>query len=401
MEKKIKILVVGMSLNVGGTEKSLVNFLNMIDYKKYDVDLILFQKEGVFLKQIPNEINVLDIEEIEILFQSFSKTIKKYKYSFSKICLGLKRYLVTIFEKCKWKQFDKIRIHRWMDYYSKWIRNNEKKYDVGIAYAGGETAYYLIDKVKCKQKIYFFHSDYSKINIDVSLEESYINKANKIITISEACKNSLVNLFPQQKSKIFVLQNLSSPNLINKLADEYFPKEYEEYKGIRIVSIGRLHEVKGYDMAIEAAKILVDKGIDFKWFVVGEGPERKKLTILINKYHLENIFYLIGLRENPYPYIKQADILVQPSKFEGKSVVLDEAKILFKSIIVTNYNSAGDQIVNDESGIIVPMNGKGIAEGLINLIINENKRRELSEFLKNNIDSTIYDIDNYMNTLCI
>ncbi len=122
---------------------------------------------------------------------------------------------------------------------------------------------------------------------------------------------------------------------------------------------------------------------------------------LINKYHLENIFYLIGLRENPYPYIKQADILVQPSKFEGKSVVLDEAKILFKSIIVTNYNSAGDQIVNDESGIIVPMNGKGIAEGLINLIINENKRRELSEFLKNNIDSTIYDIDNYMNTLCI
>ncbi|HAT4243745.1 glycosyltransferase [Clostridium perfringens] len=396
----MKLLIIGMSLNVGGAEKSLVNFLNMIDYNKYEIDLLLFQKKGVFLKQIPNEVNLVDVPEIEVLFQSIIKTIKEYKFDLLKVFLGIKRYFITFFEKKKWKQFDQIRIHRWIDFYSKWVPINEKKYDVGIAYAGGETAYYLVDKVKCNKRVYFFHSDYSEINIDAEVEKKYVEKVDKIITISDACKNSLVKLFPKQKNKMYVLQNLSSPDLINKLSDEYFPDDYKNYKGTKIVSIGRLNKIKGYDMAIEAAKILKDNKIDFKWFIVGEGLERDNLTSLIKKYKLEKSFFLVGLKENPYPYIKFADILVQPSRFEGKSVVLDEAKILAKPIIVTNYNSVDDQIIDGFNGIIVSMNSIGIFEGLNKLIIDNNKQRNLSINCKKSIDLSISNIDSYMSIIC-
>lgn len=397
---KKKLLVTAMSLNVGGAEKSLVNWLNMIDYSKYDVDLLLFQNKGIFLKQIPTEVNIITVPEIEVLFQSFTETVKKYKLNLKMLLLAVTRYVSTFYERIKWKQFDRIRIHRWIDVYSKFIPFNGKNYDVAISYVGGETAYYIFDKLKAKNKIYFFHNDYSNINIDIELEKTYVDKADKIITISDICANSLKNKFVNIENKLFVLQNLTSKNFVEVTSMAYIPQEYKRENNKILVSVGRLHSQKGYDIAINAAKALKEKNIEFKWFVVGEGSERNNLENLIVKNDLKNHFILLGLRENPYPYIKNADLLVQPSRFEGKSVVLDEAKMLNTPIVVTNYPSAYDQIVNEETGLIVNMDPISIADGVCRLL----EDKKLYNIIKNNQKLITFekenDIENYMKVLC-
>ena len=201
------ILFIGMSLNIGGAEKSLVNLLNMIDYDDYEVDLLLFQKTGAFLKQVPTEVNIIEIPEIEILFQSAKDSVKKNGVSVRTLKYIFARYIYNAICKTKWKQFDQIRLNRWINYYKDLIPNNDTHYDIAVAYAGGECAYYMFDKVCANQKVYYFHSDYSNINIDAELERQYVDKSNLVVTISDKCKESLLQLFPELDGKISVLQN--------------------------------------------------------------------------------------------------------------------------------------------------------------------------------------------------
>lgn len=390
------LLFIGMSLNVGGAEKSLVNLLNMIDYKKYNVDLLLFQKKGAFLKQVPCEVNIIEIPEISILFQSAKDSLKSYPLTFSLMKQVIRRYFYTLLCKIKWKQFDQMRLNRWINHYVDLIPANDQKYDVAIAYAGGECAYYMFDKVMADKKIYYFHSDYSKIDIDVELEKQYVDRADLIVTISEKCKNSLSILFPEISDRIRVLQNLSSKDFIYKLANEYYPKEFknkEDY--LKIVSVGRLISIKGFDLAVDAAHVLKNKGFKFVWTVVGDGEERENLEGQIKKLELEDCFKLVGLKENPYPYIKNANILLQTSRFEGKSVVLDEAKILNTPIIATNYNSVQDQVHHNIDGLVVGMNPRDIADGILRC--NSGSILMWKEHIK--IDEDIEDINSYMKCL--
>lgn len=390
------MLIIAMSLEIGGAEKSLVNMLNLLDYSKYKVDLLLFQKKGGFLDQVPESVHIIDdIEPINILFQSFRTTISSVKNHFiSSLVLSLKRYYFTLISTVTYRQFDRIKLNRWIRYYRRIIPVMNPKYDIALAYAGGETLYYMVDKVDAGKKITYYHSDYSKIKIDATLEEQYLKKVDAVVTISDVCKDSLITLFPGQKEKIHVFPNLTSPNRINRLSCEYYPEEFKSAnKNAVIVSVGRLHKIKGFDLAIEAANLLKKKGKRFTWFIVGEGSEYNRLRLQIEKNNLQNEFILLGVRSNPYPYIKNADLLVQPSRFEGKSVVLDEAKILHKPIVVTNYNSAADQIENGVTGIIAPMNAVGIANGVDLMMSNaEIKNRIIENLIKKN-----YNTDKNMN----
>lgn len=395
-----RVLIIGMSLNVGGAEKSLVNFLNLMNKEKYSVDLLLFQKKGVFLKQVPDWVNIIEEPVIKILFQSIKITFGDSERTIGKLILAVKRYIYTALEKIRWKQFDRIRLHRWLDYYKDLIPDNIEEYDVGIAYAGGETAYYLVDKTKCKKKIYFFHSDYSKIDIDEKFEEYYVNAVDQVVTISETCKNSLQSLFPKQKDKVCVLQNLSSSKLVNQLSVAFYPEEYIGTKEKHIiVSVGRLINIKGYDIAVRTAKLLREQGVQFVWYIVGEGEERNNLQNDIKNFRLEKEFILLGLKENPYPYILNAEILVQPSRFEGKSVVLDEAKILRKPIVVTNYNSVEDQIEDGKTGLIADMTPESLEKKIELILAEKSLKGKIEENLRTGKNGAIEQVDEYCEIL--
>lgn len=367
MTDKVKILFVCASMKVGGAEKSLVNLLNLIDYNKYDVDLLLFQKQGVFLTQIPKMVTLLDMKpHAKILYD-------KVPFSFCKLCLQTIKYVSTAVEKILWKEYDALRAHRWYDIYRYICEPLDTSYDVAVGYMSGEPTYFVLDKVKATRYVTFFHTDISNILLDTKIEKRYLQKADLIVTISNRCVESINYVFPEFVDKTVCLENLNSPQLIQSLAGNAAPIEYENYANSSIiVSVGRLIHLKGYDMAVDAAAILKEKHFSFQWFIIGEGDERDALSAQIHERGLDNCFHLLGLRANPYPYIKYANILVQSSRYEGKSVVLDEAKILNKNIVVTNYSSVTDQIEHGKNGMIAEMTAESIAEQIEKYLHSEN-----------------------------
>ena len=192
-----------------------------------------------------------------------------------------------------------------------------------------------------------------------------------------------------------MLPNLSSSDSIQRMAEIGNPAEYNGKKNI-LLSIGRLDEQKGFDLAIKAAKILKDSGVNFCWFIIGQGELEGFLKQLIHENGLENEFKLIGVRKNPYPYIKNSLIFVQPSRYEGKSIVLDEAKILEKPIVVTNYTTVYDSITHGLNGTIVDSNDEKLANAIKYLIENDALRKAYSTYLKSEKEKQAYNVEGYL-----
>lgn len=392
-----KILFVITALNAGGAEKSLINLLNLMDYEKYQVDLLLFKKEGAFLSQIPESVQLIDGPNSLHYLYNVSK-LDSFNDIFVAINAILKKIIGCIYKKLFAKStVGKGTQTRWDKIYKHNISNLAGHYDIAIAYMHLEPLYFVADKVDAKKKIGWIHIDYSELDVSRTVDEIYFSKFDKIATISDKCVDALKNDFPNLSEKFINLPNLTSSQVLHKMANDFYPDEYTKLKKETkiLVSIGRLLPQKGFDWAIKAAKVLMDKGIDFTWFVIGQGELYKELQQQIQGNGLSRQFVLLGIRTNPYPYIINADVVVQPSRYEGKSIVLDEAKILAKPIVVTRYRTVVDQIKEGKEGIIVEMNPIDIARGVEELLANDKLRSRLSEYLAENNYDNSYEIKKY------
>lgn len=380
---KKNLLFVINNLNCGGAEKALISLLETIDYTVYDVDLFLFKHEGIFFNKIPKQVNLLK-EPIE--YQYFDKSIKiAISQCIKKGRLDIALYRIGAGHIFKTEQNKARCEQRVWKYLSRSLRPLNKMYDVAIGYLEKNPIFFCIDKVNAKKKIGFIHNDYEKLGMDFKIDLKYFDALDSIVTVSEECANVLKRRFPMYKQKVEVMYNIVSPSIIAKLALEKINMNYKE---IKLVSVGRLDYQKGFDLAIEACKNLVNEGYKIKWLVIGEGEERSKLERQIKDKNLVGIFNLLGMKENPYPFIREADIYIQPSRFEGKSIAIDEAKILNKPIVVTNFSTAKDQIKNEQNGLIVEMDSVSIFLGVKQLIDNLELRNHLTDNLSQEILGT-------------
>ncbi|WP_310377813.1 glycosyltransferase [Flavobacterium sp.] len=376
-QNKKNILFVINNLRCGGAEKSLISLLQTIDYHKYNVDLQLFSNEGLFLKQVHQNTTILPpLDGYQYFDMSMFKAIRacffkaRFDVIYNRIIAGY------IFQTEKNKSRREQRVWK---YISRSIKPSDKKYDAVFGFLEKSPIYYCVEKVNALHKIGFIHNDYEKLAMDKTIDEPYFAALDFIVTDSEECKKVLVRNFPNCESKIKIIFNIVSPDLIHKLAKEPIEKFPEV---TNIISIGRFDVQKGYDLAIDALKIVKDLGIPFHWTILGEGVEKPKLLKQIAAHNLKSNITFLGIKENHYPYVKQADIYLQTSRFEGKSIAIDEAKILHKPILVTNFSTVSDQITNGKTGIVTEMNPESIADGIIDLISNIELRKNLASNLK-------------------
>ncbi|WP_191556865.1 glycosyltransferase [Metabacillus idriensis] len=379
MKKNLLFVIPG--LDAGGGEKSLVNLLTQIDYTSYNIDLLLFNHDGIFMRYLPKEVNVLPLPDKYTIFalpalQSVQKFLIAGDFN-----MAYHRILFALGNKRN-KNVSKKEQYNWK-YFSKSLPKIQKKYDAAIGFLEKSSTYFCVDKVNANKKIGWVHIDYDKLGMDPNYDINYFDQLDHIITVSEECRNILSKRFPSQKDKIDVIYNIISPKVIEYMASQQLHDEISQSAAnqISILTIGRLHEQKGYDLAIEACRLLVDRGINVRWYVIGEGEEREKLEKMIRDKKLEKYFILQGLEQNPYPFLEKADIYAQTSKFEGKSIAIDEAKVLKKPIIVTDFSTAKDQINSGIDGIIVEMSSAAIANGIENLAHDHQLRKTLSENL--------------------
>lgn len=381
---KKSILFVIDSLSSGGAEKSLVSLLSLINYEKFDVELLLFKKGGLYFPLVPKEVRILDIPE-------YFDNVKDNKI---KIRIAKIKNSILIRNPIYKKKFHGAQITA--KNILKTLDNQIKKYDVAIAYSQGLPTYYVAEKVDAVKKICWVNTDYKKAGYNSEFDKSYYEKYNYIIPVSEKNREVLESVYPEFKGKMSVIYDIISTELVRNMA--YEGKGYvDDFKGVRILTIGRHVNLKGYDMAIDAAKLLKERGVNFRWYSIGEGVLTEELKKQVKEKGLEDNFIFLGTYTNPYPFIKQSDIYCQPSRFEGFGMAIAEAKILMKPIVATNFEIVYEQIDDGKNGLIVQMNANDISQAICNLINNReiwNKKIKNDKSSFNKEKSSIIDFYN-------
>ena len=164
----------------------------------------------------------------------------------------------------------------------------------------------------------------------------------KIVAASGQLVAQLREKFPETAGKIVEIPNILSGERILGLSRAFEPGFPAGL--LCIVTVGRLHRDKGMDLAVEAAAILRRRGLEFRWYLLGGGPEEEILREKIRYFGLENAVFLLGMVENPYPFVANADLYVQPSRVEAYGLAMAEARILGRPVLATDTSGARAQL---------------------------------------------------------
>lgn len=388
---KKKILFVIPSLRSGGAEKSLITLLTLFDYKNYDVDLLTFRRDGLFYDKIPAEVNVIKGTENYEMFDGDAKSAIVYfikKGNFGAAVDRLKYAGV-----CKEKDDDRRERLMW-SMLKKQLPGCNKKYDCVIGYLEGNASFYATEFENAEKKICYVHSDFKRLGININLSAEAFNKCDTIVTVSQKCADSLADIFPSEKEKIVVIENITSAQLLKKYAEE--EKAFTKHDdGTVLLTVGRFSPPKGIDLAVKACAELKKRGRNIYWYHIGTGELKQDIEKLINDCGVAENFILLGEKSNPYPYIGQCDIYVQPSRYEGKSIAIDEAKCLCRPIVTTSFTTVADQITDGVNGLVCEINETDIADKIEFLIDNEDVRERFSEKLSQEKTGNEEELDKF------
>lgn len=358
-----KILIVSPHLIVGGVEKALINMLKAIPLDEYNVTVRFVKMTGGFSADLPS-----DIEYSEIAIAEANKQIL--------LCGGAKATIKRLFKQGKFLQAIKVGClkvsgHPFPEYLGKFedIPNDDNDYDYAVCYHMHMPflVAYIAEKVNAENKICWIHNDFATTNLNLSSIDKYFTKYNQFYGVSVQLVNEFVERLPQYKDKIKVFYNIINKQDIIEKGDLPLAVPFAKDK-LNIISVGRLNHQKGFDMAIEVANELKLNNIDFVWYIVGEGEEYKVLCSLIAKYNLADCFKLVGVDANPYKYMKNCDIYVQPSRHEGFVTTISEAKLFNVPIIATEFAGAHEQLDTHPNAQVVQFDKEMLVSAIKSVI---------------------------------
>lgn len=368
MTEKKKIAFVANCCIVGGVETALINLLNVFDTEKYDVTLYTNFAGNPVIGRIPDNIRCVDLDEYNIK-RVYNKAICRHDYfTVLKLIKNYALFRVTkdFYNKTAW-------LYRHISF-------NDEHYDCVIAYNFGTSTIVLTNEsFTAPKKAVWAHGDMPYFS------NNYIRNLclfDKCFCVSEYMKNYFVVHCKEMAPKTDIFHNILNANEIIKKAQEPVA-EIDKCGKATIVTVGRLGQEKGQIVIPETASLLKKSGIDFTWYIVGDGPVRNDIEQGIQKYHMENNICLLGTKENPYPYINACSIYVQTSTSEGWCLTTQEARILHKPCVVTDIPVMHEQFIDGVNGIIA--NGTDAAalyEGIMRLLSSQELRERIVNNLK-------------------
>lgn len=257
---------------------------------------------------------------------------------------------------------------------NKYIKENGE-YDLFIDYDGMATKY--IDKINIKTKIIWQHTSLYK---NKQKMEKRLDKYDKIVLICDDMKKDYEKNFPKLKNKLYRIYNFLDFDRVKKLSskyDELSEKEIEMIKDNYCVAVARLDYPKDFETLIEAFYLLKKRGLKEKLYIIGTGEQKLFLETKIKEKKLEDTVYLIGRKENPYVWIKNADLFVHSSKREGFALVLLEAMILNTMVISSNCPVGPSEILeNGKNGKLFEVGNYIELSNLLEKYIKNSKARD-------------------------
>ncbi len=377
-----KVLFVINTLGVAGAEKALLELLKKFTPDQFDVSLYVLMDQGELIHQIPKHIKILNknYSDASVLSREgkkvLNKTILKRLFRKNAVFRNFSYLLKAFGEMRKNGRIypDKL---LWRVMADSADELNEQ-YDIAIAYLEGGSTYFVHDHVRADKKYTFLHVDYGHAGYTRQLDKDCYLDYDRIFTVSDEVKKSFLHAYPECKEKTMVFHNLIDQEEIKRKA--LLPGGFEDYyEGKRILTVGRLTAQKAYEVSIDAMKLLKDQGIKARWYVLGEGELREKLQDRIHRLGLDQDFILLGAKENPYPYYAQCDLYVHATRFEGKSIAIQEAQILGCAILVSDCSGNREQVVNDVDGMMCNLTPEAVSEQIKLLLENDEKRRQIGK----------------------
>lgn len=377
-----KVLFVINTLGGAGAEKALLELLKRFPKEQYEISLYVLLDQGELILQVPSHVKVLNREysNASVLSREGKKVLNKKIWKRLWIHGAvfrnfpfLIRNTVAMIKKGKISP-DKL-LWRVMSDSGQVIREH---YDMAIAYLEGGATYYVHDHVNADRKFTFLHVDYGFAGYTRELDKNCYPDFERIFTVSDEVKKSFVKAYPECSKDTYVFHNLIDQKEIRRKAE--LPGGFEDsYDGKRILTVGRLTAQKAYEISIDAMKILKDHGIKARWYVLGEGELRGKLQSQIDRLGLQKDFLLLGAKSNPYPYYKQCDLYVHATRFEGKSIAIQEAQTLGCTILVSDSSGNREQVIQDEDGMMCKLTPEDVSRNIEALLGDPQKCEKLGQ----------------------
>lgn len=371
--QKRKVLFVVHQLNYGGVQKALISALNAIDYETNEVTLYVRKNRTELLPEVNPKVSKILINDditryyrkpYAVLLQLSSKVAKLF---------GLKEKMR--FFDVKLKQYI---VMNQMRYERQKFFPETMQYDVAVAYIQGYPAQFVAEYVNAARKIMFYHGSTDEHH---KLHEQIMPYFDAIVGVSRGVQEVLSGLYPRFAGKMLHLDNYVDASEIRKKAEIQKVEVPED--SLILCSCGRFAPIKGFDLAVDAARILMDRGMNFRWYFVGDGPERANLEHKIENLGVEGQVEITGMQSNPYPWIAAADLYVQPSREEAQPMSILEAQVLCKPVVSTKTVGGLSLVQDGVNGALAEINGASLAKKIGDLYDNDNLRSKMKCELEN------------------
>ncbi|WP_446785267.1 glycosyltransferase [Macellibacteroides fermentans] len=377
-----RVLFVISEFNIGGTNKSLQNILNLLEVDKYQADVYAIIANGPY----KTEFNNCNIVKSSFLFQYLFAHLEKEN--------GLKKglsFIVKIVNKITFGLFYRLLNKKEL------CKIRKNSYDAIIAFSEGLPTTF-VSKIKHSNKIAWVHCNYESYQkINGGIDEKHLYDGYKhIVNVSEFTKKSFIEIYNFLENKCVCIYNPLDVDMMKSLAKKTADVEFSK-DCLNILSIGRIDPVKRFSNIPAIARRIKDSGANFHWYIIGpkgnQLDEYIRLQNNITQYNVENEVSLLGEQQNPYCYIDQSDLLVNTSISEACPYVINESKILGVPVVCTNFGSAREFVTDDINGYTVPIDN--LAEKILYII----QHPEISEEFKSNLKSFVYDNNQIMKNI--
>jgi len=376
---KRHVLIAIYDMDIGGIERSLINMLEQFDYEHWQVDLLVFRHTGDLLQLIPPRVNLLPESARHTVFRKpIAQCVREGQLAAAALRLAAKPIARLLARRRRLKEgAGYIEMQLTSRLLSRLMPAPDKMYDLAVSFSWPHDT--VLRAVKARRKVAWIHTDFSVIETDPALDLHVWDGFDAIAAVSEACRESFLVRYASLAGKVSVIENITSPAMIRRLAGMEPPAGMAEDRRFKLLTVARLSYAKGLDQAIKALWLLKYRGYDnVAWYVVGFGNEEEQLRELIGQYQLSDSFILLGKQVNPYPYMAGCDLYVQPSRYEGKAVTVTEAQILGRPVLITNYATAASQVADGVDGVIADLSVEGLANGIERLIVQSELRERLA-----------------------
>ena len=370
-----KILFVINTLGRGGAENALIQLIKKLDKNEYDISLYVILGQGELIEKVPEHVHVLNesFDASSVLSREGKKMMKKRIFGmFFKNASVFKNFFYIILNWVKMVFKGRVLPDKLL-----WKTLSdaspvfEEKYDLAVAFLEGASAYYVNKYVNADKKAAFIHVNYVEAGYSRKLDKDVYTGFDRIFTVSGDVRESFISEYPECEDKTKIFENIIDKEYVLKKGEEAGGFE-DEFNGKRILTIARLTAQKAIDVSVESMKILSESGENVKWYVLGDGELREKLKSRIEKYDLKDKFILLGVKDNPFTYLKQCDIYVHATRFEGKSMAIREAQIMGKPIIVSDCNSNAELVKDNEDALVCKLDPADLSDKIKTLLHDEN-----------------------------